>query len=235
VHLAGRGGTHESWTDYGAYLRDNVEATARVADACAKTSTRLLHASSSSVYGREAIGDEMQPLHPISPYGVSKLAAEQTVGVYIRSHGLQAVSVRMFSVYGPGQRPDMGVYRLISANLGLDETPFARHGDGTQSRSMTFIDDVVAGLVLALANGEAGAVYNLGGTSEVSLNEVIDEVSRQVGRPFRATEAIDPPGNQSHTAADISKASLELGYAPKVGLTEGLGRQIAWQRALVGS
>lgn len=233
IHLAGRGGTHESWSDYGAYLRDNVEATARVARACVIAgSPRLVHASSSSVYGREAIGDEMQLLRPVSPYGVSKLAAEQTVEAYLRSQGLRAVIVRMFSVYGPGQRPDMGVYRLISASLW--GTPFQRHGDGTQSRSMTFVDDLVAGLLPALVQGVDGAVYNLGGASGVSLNEVVDEVSRQVGQPLCPSATDDPPGNQRHTAADISRASLELGYAPKVGLTEGLARQIAWQRSLGG-
>ena len=232
IHLAGRGGTHQSWSDYGAYLRDNVEATARVAQACVITgSPRLVHASSSSVYGREAIGDELQPLLPISPYGVSKLAAEQTVDAYRRSQGLRAVTVRMFSVYGPGQRPDMGVYRLISASLW--GTTFHRHGDGTQSRSMTFVDDLVAGvLAAALAKDVEGAVYNLGGTSGVSLNEIVDEVSRQVGQPLHQGGVDDPPGNQRHTVADISRASLELGFAPKVGLTEGLARQIAWQRSL---
>ena len=233
IHLAGRGGTHESWTDYGTYLRDNVEATARVAHACVRAGTpRLVHASSSSVYGWEAIGDELQPLRPISPYGVSKLAAEHTIEAYARSQGLRAVTVRMFSVYGPGQRPDMGVHRMISAALW--GTAFERHGDGAQSRSMTFVDDVVAGLLAALADGVDGAVYNLGGTSGVSLNEVVDEVGRQVGRALLPSETEDPPGNQRHTAADISRAALELGYAPKVGLSAGLARQIAWQRSLGG-
>jgi len=229
VHAAGRGGTHPSWTEYGRYLRDNVEATARVAQGCLDAGVgRLLHVSSSSVYGRLAVGDEQQRREPVSPYGVSKLAAEETVNCYVRERGLRAVTVRLFSVYGPGQRPDMGVYKLIAAALW--DAPFAVHGDGSQSRSMTFVDDVVTGIRLALQRGRDGAVYNLGGRSTVSLLELVDEVARLTGRRLRPAGVPDPPGNQRHTAADISRAALELGYAPKVSLSDGLSRQLAWQR-----
>jgi UDP-glucuronate 4-epimerase len=233
IHLAGRGGTHSSWSEYGAYLRDNVGATARIAQACIDADVpRLVHVSSSSVYGRLAIGDEDQALEPVSPYGVSKLAAEHTVTAYARELGLRAVLVRMFSVYGPGQRPDMGVYRLIAAALW--DTPFVQHGDGRQRRSMTYVDDVIAGIELALCAGADGAVYNLGGAAAVSLNEVVDEVGRLVGRPLRPRVGDDPPGNQRHTEADFSRATEELGYTPKVSVRDGLARQLAWQRSLAG-
>lgn len=233
IHSAGRGGTHTSWTQYGAYLRDNVEATAHVAQACLDAGVgRLLHISSSSVYGRLAVGDERQPREPVSPYGVSKLAGEQTVAAYAREFGLPAVTVRMFSIYGPNQRPDMGVHRLMAAALW--GTPFLQHGDGQQSRSMTYVDDVVAGIRLALDGGAVGAVYNLGGASIVSLNDLVDEVGRLVGRPLRPPGRDDPPGNQRHTEADFSRAALDLGYAPKVSLTDGLARQLAWHRAVGG-
>ncbi|MCU1657359.1 MAG: putative nucleotide sugar epimerase [Pseudonocardiales bacterium] len=231
VHLAGRPGTHASWTEYPAYLRDNVAATARLAEACIAAGVpRLIHASSSSVYGRIASGHaDKAALRPVSPYGTSKLAAESTLHAYADSRGLPVVIVRMFSVYGPGQRPDMGVYAAIAAALG--GTPFAMHGDGAQTRSMTYVDDVVAGLRLAMAHGRSAETYDLGGAPSVSLLEVLDEVRRLVGCRPQVVGVPDPPGNQRHTAADLSKASLELGYAPKVGVSEGLRRQVAWQRA----
>jgi UDP-glucuronate 4-epimerase len=229
VHVAGRPGTHESWSDYPAYLHDNVAATARLADACVRAGVpRLVHASSSSVYGRDARGPDT-PLRPVSPYGASKLAAESTLHAFAEARGLPVVTLRLFSVYGPGQRPDMGVHAAIAA--ALSGTPFALHGDGKQTRSMTYVDDVVAAVRLALARGRPGAVHDIGGAAEVSLLEVLAEIRRLVGADVPTVRVPDPPGNQRHTAADLLSCTLELGYAPKVGVSEGLRRQVAWQRA----
>jgi len=229
IHLAGRPGTHASWTEYSGYLRDNVAATARVAQACLETGVpRLVHASSSSVYGRIATGDETSTLRPISPYGASKLAAESTLHAFADAKGLPVVTLRLFSVYGPGQRPDMGVYSAIAA--ALDGAVFEIHGDGRQTRSMTYVDDAVAAIGLAVSRGRIGGTYNIGGASSVSLLEILHELWHLVGSAARVVAVPDPPGNQRHTSADVSAAALELGYAPKVGISEGLTRQVAWQR-----
>jgi nucleoside-diphosphate-sugar epimerase len=228
IHLAGRPGTHESWAEYPAYLHDNVAATARLAEACVAAGVpRFVHASSSSVYGRVANGQD-GPLQPVSPYGASKLAAESTLHAFAQARGLPVVILRLFSVYGPGQRPDMGVHAAIAA--ALSGTPFRVHGDGQQTRAMTFVDDVVDGLRLAMANGRDGASYDLGGTSTVSLLEVLDEIRSIVGADIPTVPVADPPGNQRHTRADLVSGNLELGYAPKVGISEGLRRQVEWQR-----
>jgi UDP-glucuronate 4-epimerase len=229
VNLAGRPGTHESWSDFPAYLRDNVECVDRLAQACIDAHvTRLVHASSSSVYGRLAIGSEDVELAPISPYGVSKLAGEATLRAHHTALGLPMVLLRFFSVYGPGQRPDMGVYRAIEA--ALTGRRFQLHGTGLQTRSMTYVDDLVAGIMLATESPMDGQTYNLGGSSAVSMIEVLQEVGRLVGRPAYVVGVEDPPGNQQHTSADLTNATMELGYTPKVGLTEGLARQVEWQR-----
>jgi nucleoside-diphosphate-sugar epimerase len=175
---------------------------------------RLVQISTSSVYGAEACGDERTPLNPVSPYGITKLAAEQLALAYGASFGLQVVVLRYFSMYGPGQRPDMAYHIWIDALLRGE--PIAILGDGEQTRGNTFIDDGVNGTLLALARGRAGQIYNIGGGVPISMNAAITLLEELTGRTAERRYRPARLGDQRNTFADVSKAHNDFGYAPRV-------------------
>ena len=165
---------------------------------------------------------------PVSPYGVSKLAAEHLTWLYWKNFGLPTVSLRYFTVYGPRQRPDMAFHRFIRAVI--EDQPIVLYGDGEQSRDFTFVDDIVAANIAAAEASVQGTVYNLGGGSRTTVNEVIATVGGLVGREPRVDRRDVQKGDVRHTAADTSAARREIGFAPRVPLQEGLARQVAWQK-----
>jgi UDP-glucuronate 4-epimerase len=227
VHEAAMPGLPLSWSDIDGYATCNVVATARVLDASVKARVeRFVHVSTSSVYGRIAVGDETAPLEPVSPYGITKLAGEHLAMAYMGAYGLPVVVLRYFSVFGPRQRPDMA-YHIFIERLRRGE-PITVFGDGTQTRSNTFIDDCVNGTVLAMAHGEPGEAYNLGGAEALSLREAIEIIAGQLG--IRPTIEFAPRriGDQVDTAADCRKAERAFGYRPDTDLTEGLAAQVRW-------
>ena len=230
IHEAALAGLIRSWSDLELYTSCNLVATGRLIEACRRAGVgRLVLASTSSVYGTDAVGDEDHPLEPASPYGITKLAAEQLVLAHVAAHGLPATIVRYFSIYGPRQRPDMAYHRFIEAML--DGEPITVFGDGEQTRSITFVDDAVTGTLLALRHGEIGGIYNIGGGSTISLNEAIASIASCVGVKPRVVHAPARPGDQRHTRADIGRARAGLGYAPSVEPAAGLARQVEWHRA----
>jgi UDP-glucose 4-epimerase len=239
-HLAAQAGVRKSWgKDFAAYTTNNIDATQRLLEAAKDLRlTRFVYASSSSVYG-DAVSIPMRedavPL-PVSPYGVTKLAAEHLCGLYCVSHGLPAVSLRFFTVYGPRQRPDMAFNRFLrAAHLG---EPITLYGDGTQTRDFTFVGDIVAALSAAGSQGRPGGVYNIGGGSRVSMNDVLRLVERIVGRPLNVRREPPQKGDMQHTFADTSRARGELGFAPSATLESGLAAESDWirrQLALAGS
>jgi UDP-glucuronate 4-epimerase len=227
VNEAGMPGLARSWTDTEAYLSCNVLAVQRLSEAAVRVGLpRLVHVSTSSVYGTEAVGDEATPTRPISPYGVTKLAAEHLLMAYHDEFGLPALVLRYFSIYGPRQRPEMA-YALFTEKL-LDGRAITVYGDGRQSRSNTYVSDCVAGTVAALERGEPGEVYNIGGGQELALIDAIGIIAGEVG--VEPQLSYEPPrrGDQRRTAADVSKARRVLGYEPLVRPEEGLRRQVAW-------
>jgi UDP-glucose 4-epimerase len=209
---------------------NNVEATQVLLEAaCGMPALeRLVYSSSSSVYGdRVAMPMREDALpQPVSPYGVSKLAAEQLCYLYFANYGVPTVSLRYFTVYGPRQRPDMGFHKFLRATI-LGE-PIGVYGDGDQTRDFTFISDAVNANVLAAMRGVPGRVYNIGGGSRVSVNDVLTMIERIAGR--RPIVTVDPvqKGDMRHTYADTSLAHADLGYAPIVGLEEGLAAEYQW-------
>jgi len=231
INLAALTGLNQSarGTDY---RRGNVTTAEAVTEACLASGVgRLVHASTSSVYGAVADGDEESPLEPISDYGRTKLEGERVVLAAAGTEGLPATVLRYFSVFGPGQRPDMGYRRLIDAVLGGGE--FEVFGDGTQTRSATFVDDVVEATVRALeapTGAVSGEVFNVAGGESVSLNEAIGIVEQVTGCRARLVHLPERPGDQSRTAGDWSKAREVLGFSPSVSFREGIERQITWQR-----
>jgi nucleoside-diphosphate-sugar epimerase len=233
-HEAAMAGLPRSWTQFEEYMTCNVLGTQRLLEAARLAGVqKLVHASTSSVYGRDALGDEDTLPRPISPYGATKLCAERLALAYQESFGLPVVVIRYFSVYGPRQRPDMAYNIFIDRVLrGQTLTVF---GDGTQSRGNTYIDDAVDATLLAAEKGANGGVYNIGGGEARDLNWIIATIERLTGRPAVIERQAARTGDQLHTKADIRRAQAVLGYQPSTPLEEGLRQQVAWQRSLVGA
>jgi nucleoside-diphosphate-sugar epimerase len=229
-HLAGQAGVRKSWRDdFDVYIDNNVGATQRLLEALVGMPIqRVVYASSSSVYGDHVPlpMKEDAYLQPLSPYGVTKLAAEHLAQLYWANYGVPAVSVRYFTVYGPRQRPDMAFHRFFTAIR--QEKPVTLYGDGEQTRDFTFVGDAVAATIAAGGQGGPGNVYNIGGGSRVTLNHVLELVAKVAGRPVTIHREPDQKGDMRHTYADTSRARQDLGFVPRVGLEEGLRAQYRW-------
>ena len=230
-HLAGQPGVRASWgPDFVQYVRHNIAATQRLLEASMLHPLRkFVFASSSSIYGDAEAYPTPESLRPqpVSPYGVTKLAAEHLCEVYRTSFGVPVASLRLFTVYGPRQRPDMAFSRLVAAALAGEE--FEVYGDGEQTRDFTFVGDVVKAMRDAAASDWCG-VANIGGGSRTSLNAVLDIVSDLCGE-LRVVRRPQATGDVRHTAADTSVARAAFGYRPRTSLPEGLAAMVAWARS----
>ncbi|MBI4887889.1 MAG: NAD-dependent epimerase/dehydratase family protein [Acidobacteria bacterium] len=233
-HLAAQPGVRKSWgRDFRVYTANNVEATQILLEACAgKPIERLVYASSSSIYGDTAA----MPMHedarpqPVSPYGVTKLAAEQLCHLYHVTHRVPAVALRYFTVYGPRQRPDMAFARFFSAVRRGE--PVTMFGDGRQTRDYTFVADAVSATMAAATRGTPGGVYNIGGGSRVELLNVFELIGQVTGRPLRIERLEAQRGDMHDTCADTTRARTDLAFAPTVTLDEGLRAQYEWMSAV---
>ena len=230
-HLAAEPGVRPSWgRRFDRYVHNNVVATQRLLEATAsRPERRFVYASSSSIYGdAESLPTAEDALpRPLSPYGVTKLAAEQLCGLYHAEHGVETVALRFFSVYGPRQRPDMAFRRFCHA--ALDRAPILLFGDGRQTRDFTYVADIVAAArAAAEAPRAAGGVYNVGGGSRVSLNRTLEVLAAVAGRPLDVRRQERVTGDVFHTGADIERARAYLGYAPRTDLEAGLRAELAW-------
>jgi UDP-glucose 4-epimerase len=232
-HLAAQAGVRKSWgRDFDVYVSNNISATQRLLEACAGRSLeRIVYASTSSVYGDEASIPmrEDQRLQPVSPYGVSKLAAEHLGHLYHVNHGLPFVALRYFTVYGPRQRPDMGFHRFLTA--AMDGRALTRFGDGEQTRDFTYVADAVTATVAAASAGAPGRVYNIGGGSRVTVNQVFDIIGTLTGRPVSLEQQPPQKGDMRDTYADTSRAAADLGFTPSITLEQGLAEEYAWLRS----
>ncbi len=236
-HLAAEPGVRASWGGrFGTYLRNNVTATQHLLDAALEApGRRIVFASSSSVYGdAESLPtSETAVPRPRSPYGVTKLTAEHLCGSYHANFGVDVVSLRYFSVYGPRQRPDMAFARFFRAALGGE--PVTLFGDGRQTRDFTFVGDVVdATRRAAETPAAAGRTYNVGGGTQVALNDALAAIEDITERPIVVTRAGVQPGDVRDTSADCSRARAELGFEPAGALREGLEQQFAWESGATG-
>jgi nucleoside-diphosphate-sugar epimerase len=235
-HQAAQAGVRASWGQgFRAYTERNISATQILLEAAkdAKDLKRLVFASTSSVYGDA----ETLPTHegiypaPVSPYGITKLAAERLCGLYQKNFGVPVVALRYFTVYGPRQRPDMAFHKFFKSILQDEAIPI--YGDGLQTRDFTFVSDAVAANLAAATVPEAvGEIFNIGGGSRVVLKEVLDTMEEIVGKPIQRNHIEKAMGDARHTAADVSKAQRILGYQPKVSLREGLIQEWEWVKTL---
>jgi UDP-glucuronate 4-epimerase len=230
-HLAGQPGVRASFVDFDLYVRRNVLATQKVFERAAGAGVRVVFASSSSVYGdaeRYPTPEDAAP-KPISPYGITKLACEHLAYAY----RLDAVLLRYFTVYGPRQRPDMAFARVVGALA--RGAAFELYGDGSQSRSFTYVADVVDATIAAMDRAPAGAVYNVGGGTEATMRDAIAALERISGRTLDVIESPAAVGDVRRTAADTSRIEHELGWRATTGLEDGLRAQWEWASVRVAA
>jgi UDP-glucose 4-epimerase len=235
-HLAAQAGVRKSWgKDFKTYTTNNVEASQMLLEACVgRPLTGFVYASSSSVYGDSAaipMREDALP-QPVSPYGVTKLAAEQLCHLYHVNYGVPATAMRYFTVYGPRQRPDMAFNRFIRA--ALKGEPITLYGDGEQTRDFTFVADAVAATIAAGDRGVPGTAYNIGGGSRVSMNDVLRIIERIAGHPLKVTREDAQKGDMRDTYADTALARKDLGFAPTVTLDEGIQAEYRWLASSAG-
>lgn len=235
-HLAAQAGVRDSWAQkFDEYIDANIRATQRLCEACrGRPLQKFVYASSSSVYGdtTELPMSESHPTKPHSPYGVTKLAGEALCLLYKRNFGLPVVALRFFTVYGPRQRPDMAFHKFIASSLA--GKPMEVYGDGAQTRDFTYISDIVSANLGAMSYRGSESVFNVGGGSTVLLSRVLEILSAGLSKLAPAQVVFKEPvkGDVMHTYADIRLAARELGYSPKVGLEEGIAREIEWVASL---
>jgi UDP-glucuronate 4-epimerase len=234
-HLAGQPGVRSFGDVFDVYVRQNLVASRRVFERAAREGVRTVFASSSSVYGdagRYPTPEDTEP-QPISPYGITKLGCEQLARAYANGFGLDVVTLRYFTVYGPRQRPDMAFARIADA-LARGGS-FELYGDGSQSRSFTYVADAVEGTIAAMEGAPAGAIYNVGGGVEATMRKAIEALEQLAGRRLDLVERPVAKGDVRRTAPDTSRIERDLGWRATTSLDDGLNAQWAWAATRVAA
>ncbi|MDB9427758.1 NAD-dependent epimerase/dehydratase family protein [Microcystis aeruginosa CS-555/01A07] len=235
-HQAAQAGVRASWGDgFRQYTERNINATQIILEAAKETPSlqRMVFASTSSVYGNAETMPTPETLcpQPVSPYGITKLAAERLCWLYHQNFNVPITALRYFTVYGPRQRPDMAFHKFFQAAIAGKQIGI--YGDGKQTRDFTFISDAVAANLAAAVVPEAlGEVFNIGGGSRVVLLDVLDTMEKVIGKPIERLHQGLARGDARHTAADVTKARTILGYNPQVSLAEGLAQEWQWIQGL---
>ena len=232
IHLAARAGVRPSLEEPALYQRVNVEGTVNLLEAARRVRIRkFIIASSSSVYGvnsKVPFSEEDPIFHPISPYAASKLACEALGHVYHHVYGLDIVMLRLFTVYGPRQRPDLAIHKF--ARLMQAGQPVPVFGDGSTARDYTYITDTVAG-ILACTEREFGyEIYNLGESETVTLNRLLELLEAALGKKAIIERKPPQPGDVPLTCANVSKARAQLNYQPKIKIEQGIPLFVEWFR-----
>jgi len=233
-HLSAQAGVRDSWGEsFSIYTHNNIEATQKLLEASRNIPVqKFIYASSSSVYGYcpDLPWSETSHLYPYSPYGVSKLAAEHLCSLYNRNYGVPTVSLRLFTVYGPGQRPDMAFHRFFKAIA--ENKPIPVFGDGQQTRDFTYVDDIIQANISSMINGKSGEIYNIGGGNRIKLADLFP-VFEKISKKYVNIQWLDlQKGDVPHTAASIQKAQKDLFYSPKTSLEDGLSEEWKWLKTI---
>jgi nucleoside-diphosphate-sugar epimerase len=234
-HLAGQPGVRSFGEVFEDYVRRNLLASRRVFEAAAAAGVRTVFVSSSSVYGdaeRYPTSEDATP-RPISPYGITKLGCEQLAYAYAESFGLDVVTLRYFTFYGPRQRPDMALARIVDALA--HGAQFELYGDGLQSRSFTYVADGINATIAAMERAPSGALYNVGGGQEATMRDVIGILEEVSGRTLELVERAAAAGDVRRTAADAMQIERDLEWRPTTSLTDGLKAQWEWASVRVAA
>lgn len=235
-HQAAQAGVRASWgKSFDIYTRYNLLATQKLLEYYKDCEIKkFVYASSSSIYGNvdELPIREDTPKNPYSPYGVTKLAAENLCSLYFQNYGTPTVSLRYFTVYGPRQRPDMGINKFVHAILNDDIIEI--FGDGSQTRDFTYVSDVVQANLLAARSDAAGESFNIGGGSRISVTDLIGLIEDAAGKDAQIKYIEAQKGDVQHTYADVTKAGRLIGYKPTVGIGEGVKKYVEWYRSSIG-
>ncbi|MBN2135326.1 MAG: GDP-mannose 4,6-dehydratase [Acidobacteria bacterium] len=230
IHLAAQPGVRRSWgEEFEVYIHQNIRLTQKLLEALRnKNIKKFVYASSSSVYGEtpELPMKEDQFIQPVSPYGVTKLAAENLAFLYYKAFKVPTVSLRLFTVYGPRQRPDMAFNKFMKHILSDKEIEI--YGDGEQTRDFTYVEDVVTAFLNAAHEGKPGEIYNIGGGNRISLNELLNKLGDIVGKDIKIKHIPAQKGEMTHTYADFNRAARDLNYKPAFNLDQGLKNEWEW-------
>jgi UDP-glucuronate 4-epimerase len=230
LHLAARAGIRPSTVHPRLYAEVNILGTLQLLELAREFGVKkFIFASSSSVYGADQpspFREDAAGLRPISPYAATKLSAEALCHVYHQLHGLDMVCLRLFTAYGPRQRPDLAIYKFTSAIV--RGKPVEMYGDGTSARDYTYVDDIVQGFLACLDREFGFEIINLGESRGVELRELVRLIEVAVGKKAHRRQLPNQPGDVPVTCADVSKARRLLGYKPQVGIEEGIRRFVEW-------
>ncbi len=233
-HLAAQAGVRSSWgSQFYEYTKNNIEATQKILEAAVQhPQDRLIYASSSSVYGNcpEIPMSEKSPLSPFSPYGVTKLAGENLCSLYFKNYDVPCISLRFFTVYGPGQRPDMAFHKFFKSML--EDKEVYLYGDGKQTRDFTYITDIVEACFSCLNNSKKGEIYNIGGGNRQKLEDIFPVMEDICQKKIKIVQKNKQKGDVLHTYADIEKAEKDLNYSPEITVQEGLKKEWEWIQKL---
>jgi len=233
-HQAAQAGVRHSWgRNFGIYTNNNILATQELLEACRKSDVKkFIYASSSSVYGdTDSLPMKESDLpKPVSPYGVSKLAGEHLCHLYCKNYGINSISLRYFTIYGPRQRPDMAFNKFINAIL--NDREIVVYGNGKQTRDFTYVSDAIEANILAMKSGEKDGVYNIAGGSRITVNECIKILEEITGKTAIVRNTEVQKGDVKHTYADTSRAAKDLGYKPTVSLRKGLEKEVEWIKSM---
>lgn len=230
IHLSARAGVRPSLLFPQSYIQHDIEATVNVLETCRRLNIdKVVFGSSSSVYGNISdlpYSEDIKINEPISPYAAAKLSCELFNHVYYSQYGLNITNLRFFTVYGPRQRPEMGIHKFTKL---IDQgKTIQMYGDGSTSRDYTYIDDIIQGVVKACDAVSGYKTYNLGNSNPVKLRDLISIISDQLGKEAKITQLPMQPGDVDHTLADISLAKQELDYHPQTSITEGVEIFVDW-------
>jgi UDP-glucuronate 4-epimerase len=238
VHLAARAGVRPSIADPKLYIDTNITGTFHVLEAARRSGCqKIIFASSSSVYGLSKtvpFREDLPILQTLSPYAATKIAGEQLCGNYVNLHGMRIACLRFFTVYGPGQRPDLAIHSFTDSIE--NGRPIQQFGDGSTRRDYTYIDDIVQGVLGALSyvDGEGALfeIFNLGENETTTLAKLIAAIEKALGKKAVIERLSEQKGDMPLTAADITKARTLLGYSPNTPIREGIPKFVAWYRQL---